>query len=111
MNWALQGYAEWKRQGLNPPDQIKIATKSYRCDNDTVGQFIEACCVKDATERTTARELYDAYKTWCFSSGLEPIANVCFGKELRRHGFESIKARTGNAWTGLKLRNLDLSEI
>jgi putative DNA primase/helicase len=93
---------EWKRQG--PPDRIKVATKSYRSDNDTVGQFIEACCIQEPTGRSTARELYEAYKTWCFGSGLEPISNVCFGKELKRQGFKSIKARSGNAWGGLKLQ-------
>ena len=108
LNWALAGYADWQQQGLDPPEQIKIATKSYRCDNDTVGQFIEACCIEDATGKIAASELYDAYKTWCFGSGFEPISNVCFGKELRRHGFESIKGRSGNAWGGQKLRNLDI---
>lgn len=39
LNWALQGY--WN-------GRIKIATRSYRTDNDTVGQFTEACCVEDA---------------------------------------------------------------
>jgi putative DNA primase/helicase len=28
LNWTLQGYAEWKAQGLNPPHQVNLATKS-----------------------------------------------------------------------------------
>jgi putative DNA primase/helicase len=34
LNWALQGYAEWKRQGLNPPEEVMLATNSYRTEND-----------------------------------------------------------------------------
>ena len=60
LNWALQGYAEWKRQGLNPPDRIQSATKSYQTDNDPVGQFIESCCCEDPKAKATAKELYDA---------------------------------------------------
>jgi putative DNA primase/helicase len=104
LNWALQGYVDWKQQGLNPPDQIKIATKSYRIDNDTVGQFIEACCIEDRTGKTSARGLHDAYKIWCFGSGLEPIPSTTFGKELKRHRFKSVKERSGNSWSGLRLK-------
>jgi putative DNA primase/helicase len=107
LNWALQGYLEWKRQGLNPPDRIKTATRSYRTDNDTVGQFIEACCVEDPKAKATAKELYDAYKSWCFNSALEPISNVTFGKDLGRRAFEPKKGRSGNAWAGLRLQNLE----
>jgi putative DNA primase/helicase len=107
LNWALRGYVEWKRQGLNPPDRIKIATKGYRSDNDTVGQFIEACCIEDPKAKSTARELYAAYKTWCFDSALEPIPNVTFDKDLGRRGFESKNGRSGNAWAGLRSQNLE----
>lgn len=108
LNWALEGYAEWKRQGLNPPDPIKTATRSYRSDNDSVGQFIEACCREDSKARATAKELYDAYRVWCLNSELEPVPNVTFGKELGRRGFRSVKGRSGNAWEGLKLQNLGM---
>jgi putative DNA primase/helicase len=111
LNWALAGYVEWKRQGLSPPDRIRNATRCYRSDNDTVGQFIEACCIEDPKARATARELYGAYKSWCFNSGLEPIPNVTFGKDLGRRGFRSIKARSGNAWEGLRSQNPETSSI
>jgi putative DNA primase/helicase len=42
LNWIVQGYKEWKRQGLNPPEAVRITTNSYRTDNDSVGQFIRA---------------------------------------------------------------------
>lgn len=111
LNWALRGYAEWKRQGLNPPDQIRIATKSYRNENDTVGQFIEACCIEDPTAKTTVRELYDAYRTWCFNRALEPISNVSFGKELNRRDFELKREGQGNARRGLRLRGSETTRF
>jgi putative DNA primase/helicase len=52
LNWMLEGYGEWKRQGLNPPKAVRIVTNNYRIENDTVGQFIEARCSLDPTLHT-----------------------------------------------------------
>jgi putative DNA primase/helicase len=104
LNWSLKGYSEWKRQGLNPPDQIKIATKSYRVENDPVGQFIEACCIEEPTAQTTIKELHDGYKFWCCNSGFEPVASNILGRELGRRGFRSVQGRSGNSWQGLRIK-------
>ncbi len=87
LNWALQGYAEWKLQGLNPPDEVMLATNSYRIENDSVGQFIECCCIRDDKARETTRKLHQAYDEWCRESGIEPMPCNLFGKELRATRF------------------------
>jgi putative DNA primase/helicase len=104
LNWAVQGYAAWKLQGLNPPEEVMLATDSYRIENDSVGQFIEACCVRDEKAKETTRTLHKAYEEWCCESGLEPMPSNSFGKELKRRGFEPIKGRRGNGWQGLRLQ-------
>jgi putative DNA primase/helicase len=107
LNWALQGYAEWRMQGLNPPKDVMLATKSYSTENDSVGQFIEACCIIEPTAKETTGKLHQAYEDWCRESGIEPLPSNSFGKELKRRDFEPIKARRGNGWRGLKLRTDD----
>ena len=106
-NWALQGYAEWTLQGLNPPDEVMLATNSYRTENDSVGQFIECCCIRDSKARETTRRLHQAYDEWCRESGIEPLACNLFGKELKRRDFEAKRSRHGNGWAGLGLRDAD----
>jgi len=54
--------------------------------------------------RTGIKELHESYKTWCENSGLDPVTNACFGKELGRLGFEKIKNRTSNARRGIALK-------
>ena len=95
LNWGLRGYDEWKEQGLNPPDRIKVATKNYRVENDPVGQFIEACCIEEPTAQTTIKELHDVYKLWCFNSGFEPVASNILGRELDVEGFAQFQADLG----------------
>ena len=53
--------------------------------------------------RTAMKDLHESYKTWSENSGLDPLTNACFGKELGRRGFEKIRGRTGDAWRGIAL--------
>lgn len=108
LNWAFDGYREWKRQKLSPPDQVTKATGEYRLDNDTVGQFIEACCDKDAWAVTTAKDLYDRYLGWCEQSGYEPVSKSPFGKTLAQKGYGKVNKNTGSAWKGLTLKPTSL---
>jgi putative DNA primase/helicase len=109
LNWALRGYGDWKQQRLNPPNQVTKATGEYRLDNDTVGQFIEACCDKDAWAVTMAKALYDRYVGWCEQSGYEPVPKSTFGKTLAQKGYGKVNKNTGSAWKGLSLKPASLA--
>ena len=50
------------------------------------------------------KELYDSYKSWCENSAADALSNNCFGKELTRRGFKSIRARLGNGRRGIGLK-------
>ena len=104
LNWALEGLKEWRQQGLNSPETVVHSTKSYREDNDSVGQWIEAACTLEPSARTAMKDLHGSYKTWCENSALDPLTNACFGKELGRRGFENIRGRTGNVRRGIALK-------
>ncbi|ROR03388.1 phage/plasmid primase, P4 family, partial [Desulfosoma caldarium] len=43
--WAVRGCLEWQRQGLQPPEAVTEATEGYRSEMDTIGDFIDECCV------------------------------------------------------------------
>ena len=102
-NWAYQGYCEWKQAGLHPPPQVLHSTRSYRKDNDSVGQWIDASCVLEPDAHSTMKDLYQSYLGWCGNSGMEHLSNARFGKELTRRGFENIKGREGNGRRGIML--------
>jgi putative DNA primase/helicase len=103
-NWAMQGLREWRHQGLNPPLRVLQSTGNYREENDTVGQWIEAACVQGPRLLTTMKDLYESYKSWCENSSVEAMQNSCFGKELTRRGFKSIRGRCGNGRIGIGLK-------
>jgi putative DNA primase/helicase len=93
-----------RRVALNLPETVVHSTKRYRDDNDSVGQWIEAACTLEPSVRTTMKELFQSYSTWCENSGLDPLTNACFGKELSRLGFEIVRLRSGNARRGIALK-------
>jgi hypothetical protein len=104
LDWAVQGLRDWRQQGLNPPSRVPQSTKTYRDDNDTIGQWIEAACIVEPRVQATMKELYESYKAWCENSAVEPMQNNSFGKELTRRGFESFRWRSGNGRIGISLK-------
>jgi putative DNA primase/helicase len=104
LNWALQGYRDWKRGGLNAPPEISEATNSYRRDNDLVGQFIDARCEVREGAHATTKSLYVAYCQWCEENGCQAMALNAFGKEMKRKGFGQKKGQKGNSLVGVELK-------
>jgi putative DNA primase/helicase len=107
LRWAVEGCADWQRQGLGIPEEVKAATDSYQRDMDTLMNFIEECCVRSESSsvQVQSTRLYRAYKDWC---GDEPLSQSAFGKALEERGFLRERG-TGNHyyWRGLGLPSQD----
>jgi hypothetical protein len=63
-----------------------------------------AACSLDPKLRTSMKDLYDSYYSWCDSSSLEPLHSTLFGKELTRLGYKIFKANKGNGRIGIGLK-------
>lgn len=107
LNWALDGHSQWRSEHLNPPAQVIDATRAYRLDNDTLAQFIEACCLRAPAAKTPVKALYDRYTSWCADSGFDALSKIVFGRSLGQKGFVNLKERNSNAWGGLHLKDQD----
>jgi putative DNA primase/helicase len=104
LQWAIHGLSDWRQIGLASPERVLQSTKSYRDDNDTVGQWIGSACICEPERRTSMKDLYGAYTIWCENSSLDALSNSSFGKELGRRGFGIIKTNRGNDRKGIGLR-------
>lgn len=66
--WLVRGCLEWQRQGLNPPPVVRSATEEYRFSEDTIGEFLDACCqpLEQATDedRVQFGEIYTVFEEW-----------------------------------------------
>jgi putative DNA primase/helicase len=80
--WLVRGCLAWQSHGLNPPHVVLDATESYREEEDTIGHFIEGCCLVAPDSQVKADALYQAYRPWCADNGHRPLSSTNFGKRM-----------------------------
>jgi putative DNA primase/helicase len=100
--WLVRGFLEWKEVGLDPPEKVKMATKSYRHDEDAIGKFIEECCVLGEMTSVRASVLYGTYEKWCKDNGQYQLSGRKFGEYMTRK-FEKLKGDVGMIYHGIGL--------
>jgi putative DNA primase/helicase len=101
LNRLLDGFADWRANGLNPPDAVAARTAQYRREQDVLDGFLTACCDIGAGYTVDAKDLRDAYEEWCDSSGIEPLGKTAFGRRLAER---YPKSRDCRSRSGLRLQ-------
>lgn len=112
--WAVEGCLEWRRDGLEAPDEVRKATGEYRSEMDVIGSFLKDCCEVGKDKKTAAPDLYEAYKMWCEENGEKSENQRKFVSELNlRDTFERKRSGPNGSyqWHGLDLLNLWKSRI
>ncbi len=70
LQWAIEGCLEWQRNGLQPPDAVRVATESYLADEDAIQKFLdEKCRVTSFEEYEEVNHLFTAWREWCAVTG------------------------------------------
>jgi putative DNA primase/helicase len=103
LNWLIEGFAQYRDQGLNTPDEIKDATAGYRRQEDMLGRFIAACCSLGPAFDIKARSLYGAFKDWATECDEAVIDERKFSKVVAASGITGKRTAEGRMWLGIKL--------
>jgi putative DNA primase/helicase len=106
LRWVVEGAREWAQEGLDPPDEVRLATQEYRTEMDVLAAFIEDCCEVEHHETAFAGKLWSAWQRWCEEKGEAAGSQKRFGGKLKERGF--LNDRDGSTgrkvWYGLALR-------
>lgn len=102
LNWAVEGYQDWRRNGLQEPRIITDQRGEYRTEMDAVELFIDECCVRDNGEREKASDLYQIYRSWAKDNGQYLMSSTKFGKEMS-HKFQKMTSN-GVYYVGIRLK-------
>lgn len=105
LNWCVDGWMMYKREGLNPPEAVIAATQEYRNDSDKYGMFISECLTRVDGYYMPGKQVYKLYTDWCTENGfgVENMAN--FFAEMKEHGI--VRRQTYYVKTlGKTLRNV-----
>jgi len=102
--WMIRGYLECQAQnGLNPPEEVLEATSEYRREEDTIGEFIEDCCVVDGAVFVGATELYEAFEKWHeLHKGKRVPSQKWFGKRMGDR-FKRVRGHGPTRYQGIGL--------
>ena len=81
LGMLLEEWMKYDKEGIIVPPEVNNKTKSYRNQNDIVGQWIQQCCeiapnlVKDnglEEAPTDFADLFYEYRGWCQEQGHKP---------------------------------------
>ena len=100
--WLVKGCLEWQRQGLNPPESVKAATREYREAEDAIKTFLADKCVEGPTLQVRAGLLYSTYRTWAEGNGERPMTGNKFGRAMKEL-YDSGKDTSGTFYLGIGL--------
>ena len=104
ISWALEGYKQWKQEGLTEPDCVKEATLKYRMAMDIVGPWIDECCELGPDKECPMSKLYRSFHDWNRDQGVPEfriISAKSFGRKLTAKGFENFKLNGQRARRGI----------
>lgn len=102
LNWALEGCAEWQRDGLGEPEAVREANSEYRDQSDRLKEFIdERCDNGNPDARTKGTEVYRAYQSFCNQRGYHPLNNQRFAEAMKERGFAVSTIKGYNHWQGV----------
>jgi len=97
--WAVEGALLWQKEGLESPEEVRIATEGYRNEQDSLGRFLEEECIRvDSARRISPREFSEAYIKWCEDCGEKPIGAREINRNLEGLGIKRIKGTGGKRY-------------
>jgi putative DNA primase/helicase len=104
--WAVQGLADYQAEGLNPPDEVLLATADYRAKSDHVGQFITDQCVTGSPAlKVSAKALHEAWQRWAAAEDCDPLGRNTFQEVVaKRPGIRATKSGGQKFFEGVRLR-------
>lgn len=104
LGWCLDGFAEWREQGLNAPESVLAATNEYFDDQDTMGVFLAECTEAAPGGYVSSASVVEAYRKWAEANGFGPKSSKRLGAELRKRGWRPVHNRNERGFEGMRLR-------
>ena len=62
-------HAQWAANGLGEPDEVRMATATYRGEQDILATFISERCLVGPALKTKAGDIYSDYAKWAEEAG------------------------------------------
>lgn len=104
LSWAIEGWCEYQKRGLDEPASVMAATEDYRRSQDDIDMFIKSQCITNVKGDNTLSELHRAYMSWAEVQGfVSPAGQRSFSTSLDQRGYGEWRTNGKKLRRGLKL--------
>ncbi len=107
LEWAYEGWHQYMEKGLAPPEVVRMKTEEYKASSDVLGRFVDERTIASPHGVVSARELFNAWTSWCHASGEQACSEVEFAKSMVARGWEKKRTGAGYVYRGLMLAGDD----
>lgn len=80
--WLVKSWIKYMEEGLIPPDEVKAATAGYHKDQDSIAQFLDACCIQGPSHQAKVSRIRAEYDKWAGQEGISPVRPKAFKEYL-----------------------------
>jgi putative DNA primase/helicase len=101
--YLVEGYRQWRAEGLGDPETVTAATAAYRAESDALKRFVDDRCKTGLNFTVRSSELFAAWQKWCATEGVESGSNKAFTESLQNRGYDTRRTNVGIIWGGLGL--------
>jgi putative DNA primase/helicase len=103
MAWMIDGCAEWRGRGLDPPKIVTEATEAYLATEDALAAWLDECTEQKSTAFAKSSHLFTSWKGWATANGEEVGSNKALGSALERKGFQPHRTPRARGFNGLRV--------
>ncbi len=81
----VRGCLSWQRNGLNPPEGVRLSTEQYRTTQDDFQTWLTTYCTLKPHTESRASDCYLSYEQCCKENGSPPkLSPVKFGLKMKK---------------------------
>ena len=96
LNWCLEGFRLYQKEGLKMPESVASATQEYRDRSDRISMFTKQCLERKAGQELRSSAIYTRYKDWCNENGFKYENAANFKKKMETAGYVYQRRRPWN---------------
>jgi putative DNA primase/helicase len=110
--WMVEGYKEWQRIGLAPPEYLHHISREYQDEQDSTNSFLTDTCYFHPDACIPINDLYAQYLGWCKKELEKPITKIELGRILKSKGLQQGRRTAVRYWLGLDIsRAVQLAKL
>ena len=105
LNWAMDGYRDYKTRGLRPPQAVTKFAEEYRQETDIVGLWFKERCIEDHSAQITTADAYVSYCDFCDGEGIKTMTKPTFSRTLASRGRKKSRDTSVRSFVGFGLKS------